>query len=38
MIRSFHEATKKEKALIMLISLGLIAMGLGLGIAFSGIL
>ena len=35
MIRSFHNATKKEKAVALLICLGLIAVGIGLGVVFS---
>lgn len=38
MIRSFYEATTKEKILALLICLALIAVGFGLGIAVSGIL
>lgn len=35
MIRSFHNATRKEKAVVLLICLGLIAVGIGLGVVFN---
>lgn len=35
MLRSFYNATRKEKALALLICLGLIAVGFGLWVVFN---